>query len=154
MTDLEAAPGSRGPATRATLGPAYAQDQVNRDRQLWVAVVAAVVCLTALFAVARMADLHADRARPMYRDVLSLAWLEYGVLHDGGRPDPVRLGAGDSTTIGGHRLTVSPGVTVRVKVSGDGFCVRGANQYGDTTGWQCGDARTRPPELGALGSLS
>ncbi len=130
-----------------------ARSDESVGKGLLVAFAAGLVCLAALFPLARVLDQRQDRQRPLYRDVLTMAWLQYDHLqkHDG--PIPAELREGESTTIDGHRFTSSPGVTVRVKVSGDGFCVRGWNQYGDVTAWQCADRDTQPLPLGPLARL-
>ena len=117
-----------------------------------MAVVAVLGLYTALFALCRVADQRADRGRPMYRDVLTMAWVQYDHLREGGQVVPADLRAGDRLTPDGDAV-VSPGVRLRVVADHDGFCVRGWNQYGETTGRVCGDASTRPPELGALAHL-
>ncbi len=46
--------------------------------------------------------------------------------------------------MGGRQFTLSPGVSVQVRATKDGYCVRGRNNYGDVTAWQCGDGATDP----------
>lgn len=118
-----------------------------------IAIAGALVALAALFPLTRLIDDRADRQRPMYRDVLTMAWLQYDHLRNGGRVEPVQLSGGESTTVDDQSFTTSPGVTVRVKASDGGYCVKGWNQFGDATAWKCGDGETRPPPLGALANL-
>lgn len=119
-----------------------------------VAAVAVLACFAALFALCRATDQRADRGRPMYRDVLTLAWTQYDRLRAGGQVLPSDLGAGDRLTDDDAAPVVSPGVRLRVVADGGGFCVRGWNQFGETTGWVCGDSSTKPPALGALTHLN
>lgn len=123
------------------------------DKGLVIAIAVALVAMAALFPLARLLDDRADRQRPMYRDVLTMAWLQYDHLRQGGTVEPVELRGGESTTIDGRSFTTSPGVTVHVKASDDGYCVKGWDQFGDTTEWKCGDGDTRPSPLGALKHL-
>lgn len=119
-------------------------------RGLLIAFLAALVLMAAVFPLAQMLDKRDDRQRRMYKDVLSVALLEYNHSQNDGHVQPAELRGGHSTAIGKHHYRPSRGVTVWVKLNGDGFCVRGRNQYGDVTKWQCGDASTPPASLGAL----
>ena len=118
-----------------------------------MAVVVVLGLFAALFALCRVVDHRADRARPMYRDVLTMAWIQYDHLRAGGQVLPADLRAGDRLTPDQAEPVVSPGVRLQVVANHDGFCVRGWNQYGGTTGRVCGDASTQPPALGALAHL-
>ena len=123
------------------------------EKRALLAGAAALALLAALFPLAWVLDQREDRQRPMYRDVLTMAWLQYDHLRRGGEVVPVELQGGESTTVDGQRFTASRGVTVSVETSRAGYCVRGRNEHGDVTPRQCGDAGTRPPPLGALASL-
>ena len=120
------------------------------EKGLVLAIAGALVAMAALFPLARLLDDQTDRQRPMYRDVLTMAWLQYDHLRQGGGVEPVQLSGGESTTVDGQSFTTSPGVTVRVKASDGGYCVKGWDQFGDATAWKCGDGETRPSPLGAL----
>ena len=121
--------------------------------QQLAAVVAALVFFTALFVLCRAMDQREDRGRPMYRDVLTMAWIQYDRLREGGQVLPADLRTGDRLTVDGAWPVMSVGVRLRVVQDHHGFCVRGWNQYGETTAWVCGDASTKPPALGALAHL-
>jgi len=144
------------------VAPAQSREQGSRAISLLpssprlqglVAVVAVLGLFAALFALCRVVDHRADRGRPMYRDVLTMAWVQYDRLREGGQVAPADLRAGDRLTPDEAEPLVSPGVRLRVVADHDGFCVQGWNQYGETTGRVCGDASAKPPELGALAHL-
>ena len=62
--------------------------QSSPGLQRVVAAVAVVAFFAALFALCRATDQRADRGRPMYRDVLTLAWAQYDRPREGGQVLP------------------------------------------------------------------
>ena len=93
---------------------------------------------------ARALDAQIDRQRPMYSDVQDMAWLQHLHLSTGGDVVPLSLSHRSSASVGDATFAPTSGVSIEVRRDGDGYCVQGANQYGDATGWQCYDA-TNPP---------
>ncbi len=74
------------------VAPARAREQASRALSLLpsssrlqglVAVVTVLGLFAALFALCRGVDQRADRGRPMYRDVLAMAWVQHILLKDG-----------------------------------------------------------------------
>ena len=93
---------------------------------------------------ARTLDARIDRQRPMYSEVQVMAWLQHLNLSTGGDVVPLSLSHRSSASVGDATFAPTSGVSIEVRRDGDGYCVQGANQYGDATGWQCYDA-TNPP---------
>lgn len=96
-------------------------------------------------------DEREDRARPLYRDVITMAGLQYDLLKSG--EDGVEVAIdGDSgpVLIGDEWFEASPGVELVVEQRGDSYCVQGRNEYGDETEWNCVDGTGTRPDLGGL----
>lgn len=116
--------------------------RVERGAVVFLAV--ALGLLAACLPFARMLDFQIDRQRPMYTDVRTMAWLQYLNLDAGRGVVPGTVHGRESMTVGGQTFTTARGVTVEVRREGDGFCVRGTNQYGDGSKWQCHDVGNPP----------
>ena len=129
--------------------------RTSRSRlQKFLAVTVAVLALLALvFGLATALDRVGEHQRVLYRDVLTMARLQYDQVRLHGKAVPADVEGGESVTIDGHRFTTSPGVRVRAKKTDDGYCVRGWNDHGDVTAWVCGNGDKEPPPLGALARL-
>jgi hypothetical protein len=93
---------------------------------------------------ARALDAQIDRQRPMYSDVRDMAWLQQLNLSTGGDVIPLSLSHRSSAHVGDTTFAPTSGVSIEVRRDGDGYCVIGANQYGDTTRWQCYYATNLP----------
>ena len=89
-------------------------------------------------------DRHENQTRPMYEDVIRMAELQTRNLEKGGEVVEVELTDDDEVRVRDKSFRPSDGVRVQVVVDGDGYCVRGWNQHGDSTRWRCGDGESTP----------
>ena len=110
---------------------------------LWA--VGAVVGAALMMWVAVMVDAHEDRPRTMYDDVLRMAELQTRALKLGEAVEPVQVHPRQHVEVAGKRFHAARGIRIRVITHGDGgYCVRGWNQFGQSTRWMCGDADNTP----------
>lgn len=109
-----------------------------------IAIFAVALIVLALTPAVMLLDRGADRDRSMYLDMETMAKLQYLQFQETGRGTATVLGAGESVVVDGHEFTPSPGVTMEVKVSTTRYCIRGHNQYGHTSMWNCQSAKTDP----------
>lgn len=114
------------------------------EKGFLLVLAGAIAVVVALLPFARVLDDHVDRQRPMYRDVATMAWLQYRHIKETGDALPLELEEGQGVAVGGRQFTPSSGVSVQVRATKDGYCVRGRNNHGDVTAWQCGDGATDP----------
>ena len=114
-------------------------------KQLVVVVVVMVaLAFAVLIPIALVLDRQVDRTRPMYDDIHRMEYLQYRVAQAGRTNESLTVGPGESVRIAGSRFTPSAGVTIEVKVTPDGYCVRGENSFGDSPDWVCADGSTNP----------
>ena len=114
------------------------------ERGFLVFLGVSLALIGACLPLARVLDAQIDRQRPMYSDVHDMAWLQNLNLLAGGDVVPLTVTDGSSARVGDASFVPAAGVRVEVRRDGDGYCVSGANQYGDATGWQCYDAANPP----------
>ncbi len=98
---------------------------------------AVLVVLAALVPLVLAIDDRADRQRPMYQDRLEMALLQFEEADVRGEAVALTLAPGESVELAGSSFTASPGVTVAVETSEDGYCVQASNSHGDATEWRC-----------------
>jgi predicted outer membrane lipoprotein len=110
----------------------------------WVYGVLGLLACAVLMLIAVALDRHENQARPMYEDVFRMAELQTRNLKGGGEVAPVELTDDDEVTVRDRSFRPSDGVRVQVVADGDGYCVRGWNQHGDSTRWLCGDDEATP----------
>lgn len=114
-------------------------------RRIAIGVTAGLLVYAAVMVLAWRLDARADRQRPLYREVLAMATLQYDQVKAQGRPVAVRVEPGTTVSIGGRAFTASPGVTIRVRRADDGgYCVRGWERGEGSTRWLCFDGTTPP----------
>ena len=123
--------GTRVPPVADSRGPVIA-----------VAVIFGLVL--AFLPLAMLLDARMDRKRPVYADVHEMDVLQYQQLQQTGHGLPVVLHDDETATVGGRRFSPSPGITIRVRLSADGYCIQARNQHGDVTDWRCGDGKRNP----------
>lgn len=115
----------------------------------WKEVLLALIGLAVivgLVAGARALDWQADRQGPMYRNVLTMAGLQWDLLNAGKQGVEVDLdSAAEFVAVGDKDFTPSPGVRIVVEQQDDSYCVKGWNQYGDETAWHCVDGSEARP---------
>ncbi len=103
------------------------------------------------FAAARALDWRADRQRPMYHDVLLMAGLQYDLLDSGQEGIELSIDSdSEPVRVGEVSFQPLPGVEIVVELREDAYCVRGRNQYGDETHWECVDGTGDRPDMGVL----
>lgn len=116
---------------------------------LWVLLGLAVIA--GLVAGVVALDWREDRARPLYRDVITMEGLQYDLLRAGQEGVEVSVdSSSDPVAIGDALFLPSSGVTIVVEHRDDAYCVQGTNQYGDETLWKCVDGTGLRPDLGGL----
>ncbi len=109
---------------------------------------AVLLLIAALFPLAQHLDADADGRKPVYHDVLEMAVLQYRVVRAGGEPLPMTVAPGETVLVGEASFTTAEGVTVEVRQDGVGYCVRGRNDDGHRTRWQCHDGTEDPSPRG------
>lgn len=113
------------------------------DRGYVIAMAAALAFVLLCIPLAMKLDSVTDRQRQMYEDQTTLAWLQYKHIAEDGAPVTVEPTSG-RVEIGGRSFHPAHGVTVEAKVEGSDYCVRAANDHGDTTSWLCDDGSKDP----------
>ena len=106
-----------------------------------------LVLFAVLVPVTTVLDRRADRARPLYDDVLAIAQYEYEQVQEAGRPVALSLEAGgeDAATTG---ISLDEDTEyLRVTVDGTGYCIEAGNTFGDETGVLCFTGRDRPASV-------
>lgn len=106
--------------------------------------------IAALYPLAQRLDATADGRKPVYHDVLEMAVLQHRVVQSDGVPVPMRVGPGETVEVGRASFTTAEDVTVEVRRDGVGYCVRGRNEEGHQTRWQCYDGTEDPSPRGVL----
>lgn len=102
----------------------------------------------ALFPLAQQLDAEADSLKPLYQDVQEMAVLQFREIRTEGEPLPMTVGPEETVQVGGADFTTAEGVSVEVKRDGIGYCVRGRNDDGHVTMWQCHDGTEDPSPRG------
>ncbi|KAA1417033.1 hypothetical protein F0U44_17815 [Nocardioides humilatus] len=116
---------------------------------LLVGAVAAAGAVVGIFEV----DEYADRDRPMYHDTYVMAGLQYDLLKSGKPGIEVSLDVTEPVHIGDAAFRTNPGVEIVVEERDGEYCVKGTNQYGSETDWECVDGTGLRPEPGAAEDL-
>ena len=111
----------------------------------WVILVAVAIGLfAALLPLFLTLDETMDRKRPMYAAVHTMDVLQYRHMQQTGQALAVDLQDGEGATVGGREFAPPRGVSIRVRLTENGYCIQGSNQHGDVTKWRCGDGETNP----------
>ncbi len=106
----------------------------------FVAIIAFFALLIlALMPLARAIDDKGERMRPMYADLERMHEFQAELEDRTGAPVALTVEPGATATEEGLSFTTSAGVRLVVETTTDGYCVRGENQYGDRSKWQCLD---------------
>ena len=113
-----------------------------KRRAIFVAI--AIGLVAALIPIVMMLDETMDRKRPMYTAVHTMDVLQYRHVQQTGQGMAIDLHEDESATVGGREFTPPRGVSIRVRLVEDGYCIQGSNQHGDVTKWRCGDGETNP----------
>ena len=120
----------------------------TRERRLVGAAALTTVVFFALLLPGTLAlDGHADRARPLYDDVLAAAQYEWAQIQDTGRPVPLTLGAGSEDAGPGGIELDDDTEHLQVTVAGTGYCIEARNTFGDETGELCFEGRKEPKTI-------
>ena len=106
--------------------------------------------IAAFYPLAQRLDATADGRKPVYHDVLEMAVLQYRVVQSDGAPLPMTVEPGQTVQVGRANFTADDGVTVEVRRDGVGYCVRGRNDDGYQTRWQCYDGTEDPSPRGVM----
>jgi hypothetical protein len=104
--------------------------------------------IAALYPLARELDAEADALKPLYHDVQEMAVLQFREVRSEGAPLPITVGPEETVQVGGSDFTTAEGVSVEVRLDGVGYCVRGRNDDGHVTMWQCYDGTVDPSPRG------
>ncbi len=104
--------------------------------------------IAALYPLAQRLDADADSLKPLYLDVQEMAVLQFREVRDEGEPRSMVVGPEETVQVGGVSFTTAPGVSVEVRLDGVGYCVRGRNDEGHVTMWQCYDGTVDPSPRG------
>ena len=120
------------------------------ERGFLIAFGAVFLLIAALYPVAQRLDADADGRKPVYENVQEMAVLQYRVVQSDGSPVPMTVAPQETVEVGGASFTAAEGVTVEVRRDGVGYCVRGRNDDGHQTLWQCYDGNEDPSPRGGL----
>ena len=120
------------------------------ERGFLIAFGVVFLLIAALYPVAQRLDTDADDRKPVYENVLEMAVLQYRVVQSDGSPVPMTVAPQETVEVGGASFTAAEGVTVEVRRDGVGYCVRGRNDDGHQTLWQCYDGNEDPSPRGGL----
>ena len=120
------------------------------ERGFLIAFGVVFLLIAALYPVAQRLDTDADDRKPVYENVLEMAVLQYRVVQSDGGPVPMTVAPQETVEVGGASFTTAEGVTVEVRRDGAGYCVRGRNDEGHQTRWQCYDGNEDPSPRGGL----
>lgn len=104
--------------------------------------------IAALYPLAQQLDAEADSLKPLYEDVQEMAVLQFRELRTEGEPLAITVGPEETVQVGGVGFTTAEGVTVEVRLDGAGYCVRGRNDDGHVSMWQCYDGTVDPAPRG------
>lgn len=118
-----------------------------QERGFLVAFGAVLLLIAALYPVAQQLDADADGRKPVYRDVLEMAVLQFRAIRSDGAPVPMTVAPGETVRVGEESFTTAENVTVEVRRDGVGYCVRGRNDDHQTH-WQCYDGSEDPSPRG------
>ena len=121
-----------------------------QEKGFLIAFGAVLLLIAALYPVAQQLDEDADGRKPVYHDVLEMAVLQYRVIRSDGAPVPMTVAPGETVQVGEESFTAAENVTVEVRRDGVGYCVRGRNDDGHQTQWQCYDGTEDPSPRGVL----
>jgi len=121
-----------------------------REKGFLIAFGAVFLLIAALFPLAQQLDAEADGRRPVYRDVLEMAVLQFRVVRAEGEPIPMTVAPGETVQVGEESFTPSAGVSVEVRQDDVGYCVRGRNADDFVTEWQCYDGTEDPSPRGVI----
>jgi hypothetical protein len=135
-------------ADHAILGVMTTSTRLTGERRMAAfAGLTTLVLFAVLVPVTTVLDRRADRARPLYDDVLAIAQYEYEQVQEAGRPVALSLEAGGedaaTTGISLDEDTEYLGVTV----DGTGYCIEAGNTFGDETGVLCFTGREKPASV-------
>lgn len=104
-------------------------------RELWrinrpaiLAVIAAELLVLALWPLGASIDRNVDAVRPLMLDVQEMAELQYPLIVETGRPEPVEVAPGDQVAVGGLTFEASPGVSVSVETDSSSYCVTASDE--------------------------
>ena len=120
------------------------------EKGFLVAFGVVFLLIAALYPLAQRLDADADGRRPVYENVLEMAVLQYRAVRADGEPVPMTVAPQETVEVGGTRFTTPEGVTVEVRRDGVGYCVRGRNDEGHQTRWQCYDGTEDPSPRGVM----
>lgn len=120
------------------------------EKGFLVAFGVVFLVIAALFPLAQRLDADADGRKPVYRDVLEMAVLQYRLVRADGAPIPITVAPGETVQVGTEGFTTAPGVGVEVRRDGVGYCVRGSTEDGHQTRWQCYDGTEDPSPRGVM----
>lgn len=117
-----------------------------------LAIIGCTLLVIAAVVAASLWDDHrADRKRPMFRSIIKMEQLQYQLLKADKEPVLVRLRpSSDPVVINGVSYKPEKHVTIVVAERDGKTCVRGSNQFDDSTEWICIDPTLGPPKMGAL----
>ena len=120
------------------------------EKGFLIAFGAVFLLIAALFPLAQQLDADADGRKPVYHDVLEMAVLQYRVVRAGDEPLSMTVAPGETVQVGEASFTTAPDVTIEVRQDGVGYCVRGRNDDGHQTRWQCYDGTEDPSPRGVM----
>lgn len=119
------------------------------EKSFLIALAVVFLLIAALFPLARQLDADADARKPMYENVIEMAVLQYRAVQADGEPEPMTVAPAQTVQVGRDSFTTADGVTVEVRRDGVGYCVRGSNEEGHRTRWQCYDGNADPSPRGS-----
>ena len=120
------------------------------ERGFLIAFGVVFLLIAALYPIAQRLDADADGRKPVYENVQEMAVLQYRVVQSDGSPVPMTVAPQETVEVGAASFTAAEGVTVEVRRDGVGYCVRGRNDDGHQTRWQCYDGTEDPSPRGGL----
>ena len=120
------------------------------EKGFLVAFGVVFLLIAAFYPLAQRLDATADGRKPVYHDVLEMAVLQYRVVQSDGAPLPMTVEPGQTVQVGRASFTADDEVTVEVRRDGVGYCVRGRNDDGYQTRWQCYDGTEDPSPRGVM----
>lgn len=124
------------------------RDHPLLERGFLIAFGIVFLVIAALYPLAQRLDADADSLKPLYHDVQEMAVLQFREVRAEGEPLPMIVGPEETVEVGGVSFTTAEGVSVEVRPDGIGYCVRGRNDGGHVTMWQCHDGTVDPSPRG------
>ena len=118
------------------------------EKSFLIALGVVFLLIAALFPLARQLDADADARKPLYENVMEMAVLQYRAVQAEGEPEPMTVAPAETVQVGRNSFTTADSVTVEVRRDGVGYCVRGSNEGGHRTRWQCYDGNEDPSPRG------